>query len=79
VDTNTTVLIIVATMAALALTGMVTFVVRKTRTHPAHGLRATIGTQVRENTLRLRRLEVLTVESAAPPHGPTAVAGPGSP
>jgi hypothetical protein len=68
VDTNTTILIIVVAMAALVLTGLVSLVVCKTRTQNRHGIGETIRKQVRENTLRLRRREVLAVESDATPH-----------
>jgi len=68
VATNTIVLIIVVAMAVLVLSGLVTLVVRKTRTQSRYGIGETIGEQVRENTLRIRRRELLAVESDATPH-----------
>ena len=66
--TNTIVLIIVVAMAVLVLSCLVTLVVRKTRTQSRYGIGETIGEQVRENTLRIRRRELLAVESDATPH-----------
>jgi hypothetical protein len=68
VATNAIVLIIVVAMAVLVLSGLVTLVVRKTRTQSPYGIGETIGHQVRKNTLRIRRREVLAVESDATPH-----------
>ena len=67
-DTNTIVLIIVVATAVVVLTGLVALVVCKTRTQSHYGIGETIREQVRENTLRLRRREVLAVEFDATPH-----------
>ena len=66
--TNTTVLIIVAVMAALVLAGMLVVVVFKTRSQQRHGSGATIRDQADENALRLRRQDALADESAAKAH-----------
>jgi len=63
--TNTTVLIIVAAMAALVLAGGLWGVVYKTRT-PKRG--ETVRDQAEEDALRLRRQEVLADEYAARAH-----------
>jgi hypothetical protein len=66
--TNTTVLIIVAAMAALVLAGMLVVVVCKTRTQQRHGKGATVRDQAEEHALQLRRQEALADESAARAH-----------
>ncbi len=66
--TNTTVLIIVTTMAALVLAGTLALVVSKTR--PARRIvnAPTIHDQVEEDALRLRRQETLADEFDARAH-----------
>ena len=63
--TNTTVLIVVAAMAALVLAGVLAGVVYKTRA-PKWG--ETARDQAEEDALRLRRQEVLADEYAARAH-----------
>ena len=66
--TNTTILIIVAAIAALVLAGMLAVVVCKTRTQHRHGKSATIRDQAQEGAVRLRRQEALADISAARAH-----------
>jgi cytochrome b len=68
VATNTTVLILVTAMAALVLTGALALVVYKTRNQQRHGEGETIRDQVEEDTLRLRRQEVLADQFDARAH-----------
>jgi hypothetical protein len=68
VATNTTVLILVTAMAALVLTGVLVLVVYKTRNQHRHGKGETIRDQVEEDTLRLRRQEVLADQFDARAH-----------
>jgi len=63
--TNTTVLIVVAALAALVIVGALAGVMYKTRT-PKRG--ETIRDQVEEDALRLRRHEALADEFAARVH-----------
>jgi len=66
--TNTTVLSIVAAMAALFLVGMLVVVVYKTRAQQGHGKGATVCDQAEELALQLRQQEALADESAARAH-----------
>ena len=66
--TNTTVLIVVAAIAALVLAGMLAGVAYKTRTQGRHVKGETIPDQAEEDALRLRRQEALADEYAARAH-----------
>ena len=62
--TNTTVLIVVAAMAALLFAGMYTGVAFKTRTQQRHGKGATIRDQAEQNARQIRYQEALADEFA---------------
>ena len=66
--TNTTVLIVVAAMAALVLAGMIVGVAYKTRTEGRRVKGETIPDQAEEDALRLRRQEILADEFDARAH-----------
>ena len=66
--TNTTVLIVVAAMAALVLAGMIVGVAYKTRTEGRRVKGETIPDQAEEDALRLRRQQALADEYAARAH-----------
>jgi hypothetical protein len=66
--TNTTVLIVVAAIAALVLAGMILGVVSKTRTEGRRVNGTTIRDQAQEDALRLRRQEMLADEFDARAH-----------
>jgi hypothetical protein len=66
--TNTTVLIIVAAIAALVLAGMVVGVAYKTRTEGRLVKKETIPDQAEQDALRLRRHQALADEYAARAH-----------
>jgi hypothetical protein len=62
--TNTTVLILVAAMAALLLAGMLAGVVYKTRTQQRHVEGETIRDQGEQNALQVRQHDALAEDSA---------------
>jgi len=66
--TNTTVLIIVAAMAALLLAGMLAGVMYKTHTSQRHAKGHTVRDQAEKNALRIRHQEALADEYAVKAH-----------
>ena len=61
-------MILVTALAALVLAGVLVLVVYKTRNQQRHGKGQTIRDQVEEDTLRLRRQEVLADQFDARAH-----------